>query len=47
MKELKTKKLENGPCFNGQNEDKNSPNQGMKKCMKGAKKEKMFSEKQR
>lgn len=57
MKELKTKKLENCPCFNGQNEDKpcfdgqnedkNFRNQGMMKCMKGAKKEKMFSEKQR
>lgn len=44
MKELKTKKIENGPCFNGQNEDKpcfdgqnedkNFRNQGMMKCMK-------------
>ena len=47
MKKVKTKKLENCPCFDGQNEDnpcfdgqnegKNFRNQGMMKCMKGAK----------
>ena len=34
---MKTIKLENCPCLDKQNEDKNSENQGMKKCMKGAK----------
>ena len=37
MKKQQTNKLENCPCFDERNEDKNFRNHGMMKCMKGAK----------
>jgi len=37
MEKDKINNLESCPCFNVQNEDKHSTNQGMKKCMNGAK----------